>query len=51
VDTVAKDNYRARTMIREIVLSIPFRNSQGGAVAQVPAVPTTHLRLPSRGEK
>jgi hypothetical protein len=51
VDTVAKDNYRARTMIREIVLSIPFRNSQGGAIAQEPAVPTTHLRLPSRGEK
>ena len=27
-----KDNYRARTLIREIVLSIPFRNSQGGQV-------------------
>jgi cytochrome c553 len=51
VDTVAKDNYRVRTLIREIVLSIPFRNSQGGAIAQEPAVPTTQLRLPSRGEK
>ena len=32
VDTLEKDNYRARTLIREIVLSIPFRNSQGGKV-------------------
>ena len=32
VDTLEKDNYRARTLIREIVLSIPFRNSQGGQV-------------------
>jgi mono/diheme cytochrome c family protein len=30
--TLEKDNYRARTLIREIVLSIPFRNSQGGHV-------------------
>jgi hypothetical protein len=33
VDTIAKDEYRARTLIREVVLSIPFRNSQGGSVA------------------
>jgi hypothetical protein len=51
VDAVAKDNYCARTLIREIVLSIPFRNSQGGAAPLEPAVPTTRLRLPSRGEK
>src|SRR5215469_9596517 len=25
IDAVAKDNYRARTLIREIVLSVPFR--------------------------
>ena len=31
-DTLQKDNYRARTLIREIVLSVPFRNSQGGKV-------------------
>jgi cytochrome c553 len=30
VDTVAKDGYRARTLVREIVLSVPFRNSQAG---------------------
>jgi hypothetical protein len=51
VDALAKDNYRARTLIREVVLSIPFRNSQGGAALLAPAVPTTRLRLPSRGEK
>ncbi len=27
-----KDGYQARTLMREIALSIPFRNSQGGAV-------------------
>jgi hypothetical protein len=31
-DRVEKDNYRARTLIKEIVLSMPFRNSQGGVV-------------------
>jgi len=31
-DRVEKDNYRARTLIKEIVLSLPFRNSQGGVV-------------------
>jgi hypothetical protein len=36
VDSVASDNYRARTMIREIVLSLPFRNTQGGHVNGVP---------------
>jgi hypothetical protein len=33
VDTVREDNYKARTLIREVVLSVPFRNSQGGTVA------------------
>jgi len=32
VDAVTKDNYRARTLIREAVLSLPFRNSQGGVL-------------------
>jgi uncharacterized protein DUF1592/uncharacterized protein DUF1588/uncharacterized protein DUF1587/uncharacterized protein DUF1585/uncharacterized protein DUF1595 len=36
VDTVANDQYRARTLIREIVLSLPFRNTQGGAVTVTP---------------
>jgi len=40
VDTVAKDGYRARTLIREIALSVPFRNSQAGVVAETgPAAP------------
>ena len=30
VDELAKDNYQARTLVREIVLSVPFRNTQGG---------------------
>jgi len=33
------DNFRARTMIREVVLSIPFRNSQGGKVVMESAAP------------
>jgi mono/diheme cytochrome c family protein len=28
-----QDDYHARTLIREIVLSIPFRNTQGGQIA------------------
>jgi len=31
-DKLQQDDYRARTLIREIALSIPFRNSQGGKV-------------------
>ncbi len=31
-DRVEKDDYHARTLIREIVLSTPFRNTQGGIV-------------------
>ena len=38
-DVLQKDNYRARTLIREIVTSIPFRNSQGGAVTIEAAPP------------
>jgi mono/diheme cytochrome c family protein len=39
VDTVGKDGYRARTLVREVVLSVPFRNVQAGApaAAAVPA--------------
>ena len=29
-DALQKDNYRARTLIQQIVLSIPFRNTQSG---------------------
>lgn len=29
-DALEKDGYRTRTLVREVVLSIPFRNTQGG---------------------
>jgi cytochrome c553 len=38
VQTVAKDNYRGRTLIREIVQSVPFRDTQGGVVSAAPAI-------------
>lgn len=38
-DTLQKDGFRTRTLLREIVLSIPFRNSQGGVVALQAAPP------------
>ena len=38
VDSLEKDQYRSRTLIRNVVLSIPFRNTQGGVVATVPAL-------------
>ena len=44
-DTLQKDNYRARTLIREIVLSVPFRNSQGGKVVIEAAAPPPPKRM------
>jgi len=38
-DALQKDNYKARTLMREIVLSVPFRNYQGGKVAMEAAAP------------
>lgn len=38
-DSLEKDGYKARTLIRDIVLSTPFRNSQGGTVAMEAAPP------------
>jgi len=38
VQTLGKDGYRGRTLIREIVLSVPFRNTQGGAVSVEPVI-------------
>jgi len=38
VQTVAKNGYRARTLIREIVLSVPFRNTHGGVVSAEPVI-------------
>jgi cytochrome c553 len=42
-DALKKDDYRARTLIREVVMSIPFRNSQGGVVT-VEAAPPARKR-------
>jgi mono/diheme cytochrome c family protein len=36
VDDLAKDNYRARTLIRDVVLSVPFRNTQAGIKVEEP---------------
>jgi hypothetical protein len=44
VDTLQKDNYRGRTLIHEIVMSIPFRNSQGGPVTMETAAPVPRQR-------
>jgi hypothetical protein len=38
-ESLRKDNYRARTLIREVVLSVPFRNSQGGNITMEAAAP------------
>jgi hypothetical protein len=46
-DSLQKDNYRARTIIREIVLSVPFRNSQGGQVTmEAPPPPPPKRTVP-----
>jgi hypothetical protein len=42
-DRIEKDNYRARTLFREIVLSVPFRNTQGGVVNEVVAPPASKI--------
>jgi cytochrome c553 len=44
-DKLQKDNYRARTLIREVVLSVPFRNSQGGKVTIEAAAPPPPKRV------
>jgi hypothetical protein len=45
VEAVAKDGYRARTLIREIVLSVPFRNTQGGAMEAEPVISQKSLNI------
>ena len=46
VDAVSKDNYRARTLLREVVLSVPFRNSQADAhLIEPPAAPPKRQKL------
>lgn len=39
VSALEKENYNARTLIREIVLSLPFRYTQGGVLAPVSSAP------------
>lgn len=45
VDAAQKDGNGGRTLIREIALSIPFRNTQPGVV---PETPQAALRRPQR---
>jgi mono/diheme cytochrome c family protein len=45
VDTVRKDGYRARTLIRETALSVPFRSMQGGAGEREPAIEQRSLNI------
>jgi hypothetical protein len=44
-ETLRKDNYRARTLIHEVVLSVPFRNSQGGNITMEAAAPPPPKRV------
>ncbi|MGH9721510.1 MAG: DUF1592 domain-containing protein, partial [Bryobacteraceae bacterium] len=51
VDALEKDNYRARTLIREIVLSVPFRNTQGGVKQSADRVQPKRSTRKLLGEK
>jgi len=44
VDRLAADDYRARTLVREVVLSLPFRNTQGG-LEKITAIEGPRLSL------
>ncbi len=44
-EALKKDGYRARTLIREVVLSTPFRNTQGGVVHSDPVAPPPPKRV------
>lgn len=49
VDSVSQDGYRARTLIREIVLSVPFRHAQADArLAEPSAAPPKRQKLPEK---
>jgi hypothetical protein len=45
VQKLAANNYGARTLVEQIVLSVPFRNTQGGAVTAAPAPVTQTTRM------
>jgi cytochrome c553 len=44
-EALRKDNYRARTLMHEVVLSVPFRNSQGGNITMEAAAPPPPKRV------
>ena len=45
VESLEKDNYGARTLIRQIVLSTPFRHTQGGQLESTPLETSRKLDL------
>jgi len=45
VSKLEGDGYRARTLLREIVLSLPFRNTQGGAITAEPVMSKRMLSI------
>jgi hypothetical protein len=45
VQSLERDNYRARTLIRDIVLSVPFRHTQGGVVHSEPVISRRSLDI------
>jgi mono/diheme cytochrome c family protein len=51
VDSLEKDGYRARTLVREIALSLPFRNTQGGIVVSNASPSHKRSRRPLLGER
>ena len=44
-EALRRDGFQARTLIREVVLSTPFRNTQGGIVRNDPAPPPPPKRV------
>ncbi len=49
VDAVAKDGYRARTLLREVALSVPFRQVQAGVrLSEPPAAPPKKVARPEK---
>jgi hypothetical protein len=47
VERLEKDDYGGRTLIREVVLSVPFRNTQGGVVNSEPVISQRSLNISS----
>jgi hypothetical protein len=45
VQKLEQDGYRTRTLLREIVLSVPFRNTQGGTMQDAPVLSKRSLDI------